>query len=103
MSLTRIAPRALQRSVQRPLTRSLATPSQPRPAAASPAADQKAKLRFRFGSKDVPIEVWPLGVVLIAGVVGGGVAITRHLMNDDELRIHRGHKMSQSTEETKKQ
>ncbi|QRV91529.1 hypothetical protein RhiJN_19547 [Ceratobasidium sp. AG-Ba] len=56
----------------------------------STAADKpKAKLTFRFGPKDVPIELWPMGAVVGAGIVGAGFAISRHFYKDEDLRLHR--------------
>ncbi|CAE6457851.1 unnamed protein product [Rhizoctonia solani] len=52
-------------------------------------ADRKAKLVFRFGPKDVPIELWPMAAVVGAGVLGGGFAISRHFYKDGDLRLGR--------------
>ncbi|KAG8749057.1 hypothetical protein FRC12_013596 [Ceratobasidium sp. 428] len=56
----------------------------------STATDKpKAKLVFRFGPKDVPIELWPMGAVVVAGIIGAGFAISRHFYKDDDLRLHK--------------
>ncbi|KAF8609688.1 hypothetical protein BDV93DRAFT_518454 [Ceratobasidium sp. AG-I] len=52
--------------------------------------EKKAKLIFRFGPKDVPIELWPMGAVVVAGIIGAGFAISRHFYKDDDLRLQRG-------------
>ncbi|CAE6534668.1 unnamed protein product [Rhizoctonia solani] len=51
------------------------------------ATDRKAKLVFRFGPKDVPVELWPMAAVVCAGVLGGGFAISRHFYRDEDLRL----------------
>ncbi|KAG8763474.1 hypothetical protein FRC11_003163 [Ceratobasidium sp. 423] len=56
-------------------------------AAADP--NRKAKLVFRFGPKDVPVELWPMGAVVFAGIVGAGFAISRHFYKDEDLRLGR--------------
>ncbi|KAG9094401.1 hypothetical protein FRC06_010836 [Ceratobasidium sp. 370] len=53
---------------------------------AGDAADKhKAKLVFRFGPKDVPIELWPMGAVVVAGIIGAGFAISRHFYKDEDV------------------
>ncbi|ORY34310.1 hypothetical protein BCR39DRAFT_556701 [Naematelia encephala] len=42
----------------------------------------KSKLIFRFGWRDIPIELYPMGFVVLAGVVGATIAITRHFYLD---------------------
>ncbi|CAE6445271.1 unnamed protein product [Rhizoctonia solani] len=44
---------------------------------------------FRFGPKDVPVELWPMAAVVCAGVFGGGFAISRHFYKDGDLRLGR--------------
>lgn len=38
---------------------------------------------FRFGPKNVPVELWPLGFVIVAAVTGGCFAMYRHLSIDE--------------------
>ncbi|KAL1407476.1 hypothetical protein Q8F55_006909 [Vanrija albida] len=38
----------------------------------------KPKLIFRFGMKDIPVELYPLGFVVSIALVGGVVAAGRH-------------------------
>ncbi|GMK55505.1 hypothetical protein CspeluHIS016_0205610 [Cutaneotrichosporon spelunceum] len=49
----------------------------------------KSKLIYRFGMKDIPVELYPLGFVVSMGLVGGVIAIGRHFAIDSELRLHR--------------
>ncbi|KAG9097493.1 hypothetical protein FS749_006158 [Ceratobasidium sp. UAMH 11750] len=49
------------------------------------AGKNKAKLVFRFGPKDVPVELWPMGAVVIAGIIGAGFAISRHFYKDEDV------------------
>ncbi|CCO26824.1 hypothetical protein RSOLAG1IB_02392 [Rhizoctonia solani AG-1 IB] len=58
-------------------------------AQASSDPNRKAKLVFRFGPRDVPVELWPMGAVVGAGVVGAGFAISRHFYKDEDLRLQR--------------
>ncbi|KAJ1311513.1 hypothetical protein OPQ81_009999 [Rhizoctonia solani] len=51
--------------------------------------NRKAKLVFRFGPSNVPVELWPMGAVVFAGVVGAGFAISRHFYKDEDLRLGR--------------
>ncbi|GAB1518855.1 hypothetical protein RhiXN_00795 [Rhizoctonia solani] len=57
--------------------------------AQAPDPNRKAKLVFRFGPKDVPIELWPMAAVVGAGIVGAGFAISRHFYKDEDLRLHK--------------
>ncbi|CAE6488345.1 unnamed protein product [Rhizoctonia solani] len=82
----------IQRTVPalRQATRSgFATQSIGRRMQSTAAADpnRKAKLVFRFGPKDVPIELWPMGAVVFAGIIGAGFAISRHFYKDEDLRL----------------
>ncbi|CAE6407744.1 unnamed protein product [Rhizoctonia solani] len=52
-------------------------------------SNRKAKLVFRFGPRDVPIELWPMAAVVGAGVIGAGFAISRHFYKDEDLRLHK--------------
>ncbi|CAE6494287.1 unnamed protein product [Rhizoctonia solani] len=52
--------------------------------AQAPDPNRKAKLVFRFGPKDVPIELWPMAAVVGAGIVGAGFAISRHFYKDED-------------------
>ncbi|CAE6413548.1 unnamed protein product [Rhizoctonia solani] len=52
-------------------------------------SNRKAKLVFRFGPRDVPVELWPMAAVVCAGLVGGGFAISRHFYKDEDLRLGR--------------
>ncbi|EJU01991.1 hypothetical protein DACRYDRAFT_116386 [Dacryopinax primogenitus] len=58
-------------------------------AADAAQADNRAKLVFRIKLREIPMELWPLGVVVGACVVGGTVALIRILVNDPDLMRHR--------------
>ncbi|KZT52076.1 hypothetical protein CALCODRAFT_502735 [Calocera cornea HHB12733] len=45
--------------------------------AAAEAGDRRAKLVFRKDWRKIPVELYPLGVVVAAAVVGATVAMTR--------------------------
>ncbi|BEJ16212.1 hypothetical protein CspHIS471_0508170 [Cutaneotrichosporon sp. HIS471] len=49
----------------------------------------KSKLIYRFGMKDIPVELYPLGFIVSMGLFGGVIAIGRHFIVDGELRLHR--------------
>ncbi|KAH8078335.1 hypothetical protein HD553DRAFT_319877 [Filobasidium floriforme] len=50
--------------------------------------DDKAKLAFRFGLKDIPVELYPMLVCVVAACVGGGYALARQLYKDgSDLRM----------------
>ncbi|KAG9126947.1 hypothetical protein FRC07_001280 [Ceratobasidium sp. 392] len=70
----------------RPVSRTLMPLGRRLESTAGPTADKpKAKLTFRFGPKDVPIELWPMGAVVGAGLVGAGFAISRHFYKDEDV------------------
>lgn len=44
---------------------------------------------FRFGPRNVPVELWPMGVIISAGVLGGSFALYHHLTTDDvSVRVY---------------
>ncbi|KAI5452555.1 hypothetical protein NCC49_000717 [Naganishia albida] len=45
-------------------------------------ADSKAKLVFRFGLRDIPVELYPMLVVVVAACVGGTFALARQFYKD---------------------
>ncbi|RSH83449.1 uncharacterized protein EHS24_007134 [Apiotrichum porosum] len=49
----------------------------------------KSKLIYRFGMKDIPVELYPLGFVVGMGLIGGLAASARHFMIDGDLRLKR--------------
>ncbi|KZT52077.1 hypothetical protein CALCODRAFT_502741 [Calocera cornea HHB12733] len=73
--------------------------SQTQEAARDP--DNRAKLAFRVRMRDIPVELYPLGVVVAACVVGASVAITRILMNDPDMLKHRSVGSGQLEKNTK--
>ncbi|WVF70327.1 hypothetical protein IAT40_005117 [Kwoniella sp. CBS 6097] len=46
----------------------------------------KSKLVFRFGLRDMPVELYPMAFVVAAACVGAGIAIGRHFYLDG-LRV----------------
>ncbi|WWC86421.1 uncharacterized protein L201_001298 [Kwoniella dendrophila CBS 6074] len=46
----------------------------------------KSKLIFRFGLKDIPVELYPMAFVVGAACVGAGFAVGRHFYLDG-LRV----------------
>ncbi|KAK6905876.1 hypothetical protein L486_08159 [Kwoniella mangroviensis CBS 10435] len=46
----------------------------------------KSKLIFRFGLRDIPVELYPMAFVVAAACVGAGFAVGRHFYLDG-LRI----------------
>ncbi|KAF8342673.1 uncharacterized protein EI90DRAFT_773884 [Cantharellus anzutake] len=57
--------------------------------------EEKAKLVFRFGPRNVPIELWPMGFILGAGLAGGSYAIYRHLAYDKDVHLTRPGKLEE--------
>lgn len=43
---------------------------------------------FRFGPSNVPIELWPMGFIIGAGLFGGSFALYHHLSSDDVSTGH---------------
>ncbi|WVN85378.1 uncharacterized protein L203_100523 [Cryptococcus depauperatus CBS 7841] len=43
----------------------------------------KSKLIFRFGLRDIPVELYPMAFVVAAACVGAGIAIGRQLYTGD--------------------
>ncbi|WVR06020.1 hypothetical protein IAU60_003048 [Kwoniella sp. DSM 27419] len=46
----------------------------------------KSKLIFRFGIKDIPVELYPMAFVVAAACIGAGFAVGRHFYLDG-LRV----------------
>ncbi|WVW82478.1 hypothetical protein I302_104489 [Kwoniella bestiolae CBS 10118] len=46
----------------------------------------KSKLIFRFGLRDIPVELYPMAFVVAAACVGAGFAVGRHFYLDG-LRV----------------
>ncbi|ORX37411.1 hypothetical protein BD324DRAFT_448418 [Kockovaella imperatae] len=42
----------------------------------------RSKLIFRFGLRDLPVELYPIAFITAVALVGAGVAIGRHLYLD---------------------
>ncbi|KAF8316082.1 hypothetical protein DL93DRAFT_790444 [Clavulina sp. PMI_390] len=85
--LSLAARQAPQFVARRSINTSAAKGAQAAQVGTSRPGSQGAKLPFRFGPNNVPIELWPMGVILGAGLLGGSFAIYRHLTHDD-LRHH---------------
>ncbi|WVQ82703.1 hypothetical protein IAT38_004835 [Cryptococcus sp. DSM 104549] len=43
----------------------------------------RSKLIFRFGPKDIPVELYPMAFVVLAACVGAGVAIGKQFYSGD--------------------
>jgi len=86
------------RRVKTPTPRSRTYATRPQIGTDKPGS-QSTKLSFRFGPKNVPVELWPMGFVIVAGLTGGCFAMYRHLSMDD-LR-HHGSGMLESSPHSK--
>ncbi|ROW17324.1 hypothetical protein VPNG_01195 [Cytospora leucostoma] len=52
--------------------------------------------RLRGSIKKVPVELWPLAVVVGAACVAAGFSITRHLFTDSTIRLKRQNRAAES-------